>query len=93
MSTYNLLDYQVEYLNHKDLDNIYEQLTIDSIVKLLKQIKRNTQYVPTTLGGQLGDLCFYVTTPEYNVIPGAAPFIRLIDPGTFTLVQNLGPAT
>ena len=51
MASYNLPDYRTKYFEHKDLDKVYGQPTIDTIVKLLKQSKRNAQSVPTTLGG------------------------------------------
>ena len=50
MATYNIPDYRTKYFEHKDLDKVYGQPTIDTIVKLLKQSKRNAQSVPTTLG-------------------------------------------
>ena len=50
MTTYNLPDYRAKYFEHKDLDKVYSQPTINTIVKLLKQNKQNAQSVPTTLG-------------------------------------------
>lgn len=95
MSAYNLPDYRAKYFEHKDLSKIYGQPTIDSIVTLLKQGKRNAQSVKTTLGGgQLGYLWFFLKDADYNRIPGTTRFVRPTDPGIFTPIQNPGgPAT
>ena len=90
-SAYNLPNYREKFFEVKDLDKIHGQPTIDGIVKLLRQVKRNAQRVPTTLGGgQLGYLALVIDTATYNAIPTAAPFIRPIDPGAFTPVAPLG---
>ena len=42
MSTaYNLPDYRARFFEYKDLDKIHGQPTIDTIAKMLKQLKRN----------------------------------------------------
>ena len=93
MSAYNLPDYRTKFFEHKDLSKIYGQPTIDSIVKLLKEGKRNSQSVSTTLGGgQFGYLWFFLTDADYNRIPATIPFIHPGDPGTFSPVQNPGGA-
>ena len=51
MSAYNLPNYRERFFEYKDLDKIHGQPTIDSIVKCLRQLKRNAQKVSTTLGG------------------------------------------
>ena len=85
MSIYNLPDYRTKYFEHKDLDKIFGQPTIDSILTLLRQGKRNAQSVRTTLGGgQFGYIWFFLKNADYNSIPGTARFIRPINPGTFT---------
>ena len=54
-SAYDLPDYCAHYFEYKDLDTIHGEPDVDSILKLLRQVKRNTQRVYTTLGGgQLG---------------------------------------
>ena len=89
MSAYNLPDYRTKFFEHKDLSKIYGQPTIDTIVTLLKEGKRNAQSVSTTLGGgQFGYLWFFLTDADYNRIPGTIPFVRPVDPGSFTPVQN-----
>lgn len=45
MSAYNLPDYRAKYFEYKDLSKMYRQPTIDSIVTLMKQGKRNAQSV------------------------------------------------
>ena len=58
---------------------------------MLRQCKRNTQRVYIILwGGQLGYLALCINAVYYYVIPGAAPFIRPIDLGTFNPVPPLG---
>ena len=59
---------------------------MDSILLLHRQVKRNAQSVPTTLGGgQLGYLGLVITEETYNAIPASEPFDRPTDPGTFAL--------
>ena len=62
MLSYNIPDY-TKYFEHKNLDKIHGQPTIENIVKLLKHSKRNAQSVPTTLGGRTTRLpCFLFYT-------------------------------
>ena len=94
MSAYNLPDYRAKYFEHKDLSKIYGQPTIDSIVTLLNEEKGNAQSVSTTLGGgQFVYLWFFLTDADYNRIPGSAPFIRSVNPVTFTPKKNIGTVT
>ena len=90
-SAYNLPDYKEKFFEIKVLDKVHGQPTIDSIVKLLRQVKRNAQRVPTTLGGgQLGYLALVLDPTSYNAIPTATAFIRPTDPGNFTPVVAPG---
>ena len=90
-SAYNLPDYRARYFEYKDLTKILGEPDVDSILILLRQCKRNAQRVYTTLGGgQLGYLALCIEAAYYNVIPGATPFIRPVDPGTFNPVVPLG---
>ena len=90
-SAYNLPNYKDRYFQYKELDKIHGQPTIDSILTLLRQVKRNAQTVPTTRGGgQLGYLALVIDTASYNAIPGATAFTRPTDPGTFVVTQPLG---
>ena len=94
MSAYNLPDYKAKYFEYNELDKIYGQPNIESIVKLYKQVKRNAQSVPTTLGGgQLGYLALVIPPATYNAIGTAAPFVRPVDPGPFVPSPPTGVAT
>ena len=85
-SAYNLPDYRARYLEYKYLTKILGEPDIDSILKLLREAKRNAQRVYTTLGGwQLGYLALCIEVAYYNAIPGAIPFVCLTDPGTLVL--------
>ena len=60
--------------------------TLDTILLLHRQVKRNAQSIPTTLGGgQLGYLALVVPEDTYDSIPTSEIFIRPTDPGKFTL--------
>ena len=48
---YNLPDYRAQFFEYKDLTKIHGEPTVDSIITLLCQVKRNAQRVTTTLGG------------------------------------------
>ena len=62
MSTYKLPNYKEEFFEYKSLDKIHGKPTIDKLIHLFRQLKRNAQRVPTTLGGgQLGYLALVVT--------------------------------
>ena len=65
------------------------QSTLESLVKLFRQLKRNTQKGPTTLGGdQLGYLFLVLTTATYDRIPGSTRVVRHVNPGNFTPLLN-----
>ena len=92
MSTYQLPDYKARYFECKTLTKIHGKPTMDSILQVYKELKRNAQQVPTTLGGgQLGYLALVLSETAYAAIPGAAAFLRPTDPGPFTLTQNPTP--
>ena len=85
LTAYSLPDYCARFFEYKDLEKIHGQPTIDSIARLLRQIKRNAQRVHTTLGGgQLGYLALVLSTVDYNTIPNSAHFNRPTDPGVFS---------
>ena len=66
-SACNLPNYCEKYFEYKDLDKIHGQSIVDSIVRLLRQVKRNSQRVPTILGGgQLGYLALVIDPTSYN---------------------------
>ena len=80
MLAYNLPDYCSKYFEYKTLHKIHGQPTLESLVIIFRQLKINTQKVPTTLGGrQLGYLALILPPATYNTIPNLRP----IDPGIF----------
>ena len=57
MSLSHIPDYKERYFETKELTKVHGTPTVDTILKVYKQLKRNAQCVPTTLGGgQLGYL-------------------------------------
>ena len=53
---------------------------------MFRKLKRNSQSVPTTLGGgQLGYLALVLLPAAYNTIPNAATFTRPAQLGAFTV--------
>ena len=63
-SPYLLLDYRSRLFYYKTLAKTLGEPNIDSIAKLYREVKRNAQKVPTTLGGgQNGYLG--VVIPQY----------------------------
>ena len=90
-SPYNLPDYRERYFETKDPTKIHGESTIDTILKILREIKRDAQTVRKTLGGgQLGYLALVIDNTSYNAIPGATRFVRPVDPGIFTPTAPLG---
>ena len=72
------------HFEYRELTKITGEPTLDSILLLNRQIKRNAQSVPTTLGGgQLGYLALVITQEKYDAIPNSSPFQRPTDPGRF----------
>ena len=85
-SPYNLPDYVSKYFEYKQLDKIHGKPSIESILQLFRQVKRNAQCVRTTLGGgQFGYLALVVPQTVYNSIANATPFLRPQDPGPFII--------
>ena len=93
-STYSLKDYKATYFEYKTLDKIHGQPTIDNLLTLFRQLKRNAQCVTCTLGGgQLGYLGLILSQEAYEKIPQAETFIRPKNPGPFRLViDSTNPA-
>ena len=72
------------HFEYKELTKITGEPTLDSILLLNRQIKRNAQSVPTTLGGgQLGYLALVITEAKYDAIPNSTHFHRPTDPRRF----------
>ena len=75
-NAYNLPDYCGQYFQYEELTKIQGQPNIDSIVKMLRQVKRNAQRVKTTLGVvYLVNLSMVVPTMDYLSISNAHQFV------------------
>ena len=62
---------------------------MESLTILFRQLKRNAQCVPTTLGGgQLGYLALVIEKHIYDALPNSEPFERPENPGTFLLPSH-----
>ena len=82
---HSLPDYKDRYFETKSLDCINGKPTLQKIIKIFCQLKRNAQKVPTRLGGgNHGYLALLYKDPKYNLIPGTAQFNRPTDPGIFS---------
>ena len=72
------------HFEYKELKKVEGEPMLDTILLLHRQVKRNTQSVPTTLGGgQLGYLALVISKDKYDAIPISTPFERPQDPGPF----------
>ena len=82
---HNLPDYKEHYFETKALDHIHGKPTLQQIIKVFRQLKRNATSVPTRLGGgNHGYLALVLTPTKYNAITTTQAFIRPTDPGVFT---------
>ena len=83
---YNIKDYRNTHFEYNVLDKIHGQPTIDTVSRILRQVKRNAQKVQTALGGgQLGYLALCISAEVYNNLPNSALFIRPVRPDPFQL--------
>ena len=74
------------FFEHKTLTKIFGEPDAKSLQQLFKQLKRNAQSVPSTLGGgQYGHLFMVSTDEEWQNLPGTTPVLAPADPGDFTL--------
>ena len=88
-STYALKDYKTTYFEYKELERIHGQPTVDNLLTLFRQLKRNAQCVTCALGGgQLGYLGLILSEEAYIQMPQAEPFVRPKNPGPFRLVVD-----
>ena len=82
---YSLHDYTIKF-KHKELTPIRGLPTLDTILRLFREVKQNAQSVTTKLGGgQLGYLALVLKPTDYNNIAISLPFVRPVDPGTFNM--------
>ena len=83
-SPYDAKDYRLTHFEHKSLTKIHDRPDIDSLVQIFRELKRNAQKVPTSLGGGLlGYLGLTLTDAAYTAIPNAVTFLRPTHPGSF----------
>ena len=81
MNNYSVKDYKTTHFEYKSLDKIHGATTIDSLLRIFRQLKLNAQCVLTTLGeGQLGYIDLVLSDAAYTAIPNSAPFARPLDP-------------
>ena len=72
------------YFEYKGSKRIKGEPTLDSILSLHQQVKRNAQDVLTTLsGGQLGYLALVISKDKYDAISNSTQFERSQDTGLF----------
>ena len=87
-------DFRTRYFEYPTLQKIHGRPNIDSIITLHRQVKRNAQRVPSTLGGgQYGYLGLVLPAETYNTIPHTTPFTRPTDPGEFQPRTATGAVT
>ena len=88
-STYNFED----FFEHKTLEKIYGEPNAKSLQKLFKQLRRNAQSVPSTLGGgQYGHLFMVVSQEDWDNTPGTVPVVPPNDPDPFEIDGRTRPA-
>ena len=74
-NAHSLPDYKERYFEYKELLRVHGKPTLDKIIKVWRQLKRNAQRIPTTLGGgNHGYLALLITATEYLNIPGTTAF-------------------
>ena len=92
-NAHSLPDYKERYFEYKELLKVHGKPTLDKIIKVLRQLKRNAQRIPTTLGG--GNHCYLallLSAADYINIPGTTAFNRPGTPGIFRPVGTRGAA-
>ena len=93
-NVHSLPDYKERYFETKALDHIHGKPTLQAIIKIFRQLKRNASSVPTRLGGgKHGYLALLLDDATYLAIPGTAAFQRPTDPGIFIPANTTVPAT
>ena len=82
---YSLQDFSTKF-KHKDLTPIRGLPTLDTILRLFREVKQNAQSISSKLGGgQLGYLALVLKQQDYDNITISQPFVRPTDPGTFQM--------
>ena len=89
MNNFSVKDYKTTHFEYKSLDKVHGAPTIESLLRIFWQLKRNAQCVSTTLGGgQLGYLALVLSDAAYDAIPNSAPFVRPSDPGLLVITGS-----
>ena len=71
MTTPHTLPDYTRYFEKKELDRIHGKPSLQQIITIFRQLKRNAQLILTRLGGgKHGYLALLLPTAQYNVIPG-----------------------
>ena len=81
MNNFSVKDYKTTHFEYKSIDKIHGTPSIDSLLGIYRQLKRNTQCVSTILGGgQLEYLALILSDDAYQTILNSATFVRTADP-------------
>ena len=81
-NAHSLPDYMERYFEYKELLKGNGKPTLDKIIKVWRQLKRNAQRIPTTLwGGNHGYLALLLSVTDYLNIRGTTTFNRPVSPG------------
>ena len=71
MNNYSVKDYKTTHFEYTSLDKIHGAPTVDSLLRIFRQLNRNAQCMSTTLdGGQLGYLALVLSDAAYRDVPG-----------------------
>ena len=85
-SLYNLPDYAAKFFEFKTLTKIHGKPSVESLLQLFHEVKRNSQTIRTTLGGGQYDYLALILGPEvYTSIATTTEFNRPEDPGHFVI--------
>ena len=80
-------DYNIKF-KHKELTPIRGIPTLDTILRLFREIKQNAQSIKTKLGGgQLGYLALVLKPLEYDNIAISRPLVRPTYPVMFIMTM------
>ena len=90
-NAYSLPDYKERYFEYKELQRVHGKPTLDKIIKVWRQLKRNAQRIPTLLGGgNHGYLALLLIPTDYINTPGTQAFNRPTHPGIFRPIGSRG---
>ena len=76
-STHSLKDYKSTYFEYPILTKLHGQPTVDNLLTIFRQLKRNAQCVTCSLGGgQLWYLGLILSAEAYAQIRNAQEFVQ-----------------